>query len=146
MTYLWYSHAPFIQATKNPQEIKCNIQATFDLLTVSSHTWLGSVLTETWQNRRIFGKMRSDFVLRISELKMPNSNHIIFLFLFILPPCYLCSHLLFYWGCHNCYQDIGHANAWLPIQPDRGGDHCQRNSKDINSLLIFLAFSIYRQE
>lgn len=97
MTCLWYSHAPFIQATKTPQEIKGNIQAISDLLTVSSHIWLGAVLTETWQNMRItFGKMRSDFVLRISELKIPNSNNIIFLFLFILPPLYICSHLIFY--------------------------------------------------
>lgn len=97
---------------KKPQEIKCNIQAASDLLIVSIHTRLGSVLTETWQNmRRIFGKMGSDFVLRISELKMPKSNHI-FLFFFILPPSYLCSHPPLYWGCHNCSQGFGHAKSF----------------------------------
>lgn len=137
MTRLWYSHEPFMHATKKPQEMKGNIQVASDLLTVSSHTWLGSVLTETWENmRRIFGKMRSNFVLRTSELKMPKSNHI-FSFFFILPHSYLCSHLLFYWGCHNCSRGFGHAKIWLPIQPTRGGDHSQRNGKNINSQMIF---------
>lgn len=100
---------------KKPQEIKCNIQAISDLLIASSPTWLSSALTETWQNmRKDFCNMRSDSVQRISELKMANSN-LIFLFFFILSLSYLCSHLLFYWGCHNCSQDFGMQRADSPF-------------------------------
>lgn len=34
----------------------------------------------------------------------------------------------------------------LPIQPGRGGDRGQRNGKDVNSQMMLLAFSIYRQK
>lgn len=146
MTRLWCSHIPFIHATKKkPQKMKGNIQATSDLLTVSSHTWLNPVLTETWQNmRRIFDRMRLNFVLRISELKMLKSNHI-FLFFFILPPSYFCSHLLF-WGCHSCPQGFGHAKGQLPIQPPEVGTMARGMARISTARLIFLAFSIYMQE
>lgn len=81
---------------KNPRnEVQC---PSYILPTGSlqshSDAWLCPVLTETRQNmRRVLGKIRVDFVLRISELGMSNCNCITFLFLFILSPSHIWSHL-----------------------------------------------------
>jgi len=88
--------------------------------------------------------MRSDFVLRISELETSNCNPL-FIPLYPVPlpqllPCSLLPETATSFIENSATQTSDSAFNEREVAKD----HCQRNSKDINSHLVFLAYSRYK--